>query len=207
MAKVTKDDKSKEDQQGRILEYQHFELKSLKFNSSKGLDLIYVNLLQQNVLEEPTIKEVTHPDLNEKLDQLKLYYATKLGILEGWDFAREYVKKDTNTLQLAINHHKETIERVNVTGISFDGEGETYGVTIKGYMKFPKKGGSGLSSGKITFGVNTLGYEDDVMTICEEVKKEVYAYRFQNKKAQLDIETEAKKKEGEIDFDEDKKDA
>lgn len=185
--------KSKEEQLGRILEYQHFDLVSFKFNKDKGLDLVYYNRLFPNAKENPKSKVVSHPDLQSKLDQLKIHFATKIGLLEGWDFAREHTRKDLPTLELAQKGHQEVLERIKITGLTFAGEGETYGVSIIGYVKFPKKGGTGMSAGKILLDGSTLGYEDDVKEICEEVKQEVYAYRFQNKKAQLDIESEADK--------------
>jgi len=199
--------KPKEEQQGRILDIKHFDLKSFKFNKDKGLDIVYFNMLFPNAQEEPKSKIVTHPDLKEKMNQLKLHYATKLGLIEGWDFAREHVKKTGDALKLAMEGHKAVLDRIKITGLTFAGEGETYGVSITAYVKFPKKGGSGISSGKITFGSDDLGYEEDVKSICEEIKDEVYKYRFQNKKAQLDIETEAEKAEQAGMFDESNNDA
>lgn len=186
--------KSKEEQQGRILAYEHFDLCSVKVNS-EGVDMAYYNLLFPNAKEEPKTKVIAHPDLQAALDKLKLYFATKIGILEGWDFAREHCRDNQDALKMAMDKHKEIVESCKITGLTFAGEGETYGVTIAGYLKFPKKGGSGVSSGKIVFSKKTFGWEDEVKELCEDVKAEVYAYRFQAKKYQTDIETEADKAE------------
>lgn len=183
-----------EEQKGRIVEYKNFDLKSVKINSHKGLDLVYYNLLEPNQTEEPKSKNLPHPDLIEKLNQARLYYAEKLGLLEGWDFAREKCRKDSEALKLAKEGHQSVLDRITMKSMTISGEGETLGVTFSAYVKYPKKGGSGISSGK--FSLHGEGeHVDDLKQIVEEIKEEVYAYRFQNKKAQQDIESQAKEAE------------
>lgn len=187
--------KLKEEQQNRNLEYQHFDLKKFKVTKD-GLDVTH----HENVIEPRTISVSSeyqpHPDLKEKMDQLQLYMATRLGLLEGWDFSRAHLGlKKEDEMKQAVQNHKDTIARCNVNGITFLGEGDTFGVSITGSIKCPKGGSFGLAVPKITFESDKLGYETEVEEICEEIKKEVFAYRFQSKKLQLDIETELKKKE------------
>lgn len=188
-----KTSKSKEQQQQRRVEYQYFELRKFKV-TSKGVDVTHVEKGGDTGEVSTSGIVVAHPDLKTKMDTLKLYMATRLGLLMGWDYARETLKlKDGDALQLAIDGHQEAVERCNIGGLTFVGEGETYGVQITGSLKTPHNGSIGLAVPKITFGKETLGYEVEVEEICEEIKKEVYAYRFQHKKAQLDIETEIEK--------------
>lgn len=185
--------KTKEEQQSRRLEYQHFDLRKFKVTKD-GVDVTH----HESGMEAGEITKrgevQPHPDLKEKMDQLALYMATRLGLLQGWDYSRTHIKEE-EALKGAMEGHKEVIERMNVNGLTFVGEGETAGVMITGSIKVPKTGSTGLTVPKITFGSDKLGYETEVEEICEEIKREVYAYRFQSKKLQLDIETEAKKKE------------
>lgn len=195
MAKNQK--RTKEQQQGRILEEQHFDLRSFKA-SDEGVSMKYYNLLFPDSEEKPDIKHTPHPDLQEKMDKLKPFFAKKVGILEGWNFARENLKDNLELLQLAKERHDQAVDSCKITGLTYSGENETFGVAIVGYLKFPKKGGSGISSGKISLSEDTLsklplGYEQEVFDICNEIKHEVYAYRFLGKKHQTDIETEAEK--------------
>lgn len=185
----------KKEQQMRVLEYQHFDLKKFKVTKD-GLNVEH----HENVIEPRTINVSSeyqpHPDLKVKMDQLQLYMATRLGLLEGWDFSREHlgIEKEDEMKQ-AVQNHKDTIARCNVNGLTFLGEGETAGVQITGSVKCTNGGSFGLAVPKIIFDSDKLGYESEVKEICEEIKIEVYAYRFQSKKLQLDIETELKKKE------------
>lgn len=192
MAKKNNESRTTDEQKGRIVEYKNFDLKSVKINTHKGLDLMYYNLLQPNLTEEPKSKNLPHPDLIDKLNQVRLYYAEKLGLLEGWDFAREHCKKTPDSLKLAKDGHQAVIDRITMKSMTFSGEGETFGVSFSAYVKFPKKGGSGIPSGKYSLH-GEAEHVDDLTKICEEIKEEVYAYRFQNKKAQQDIVDQANK--------------
>lgn len=181
--------KKKEEQQRRKLEFQHFDLKKFKITKD-GVDVTHHESGNDagEIIKKGEVQP--HPDLQKTLDQLKLHFATRLGLLQGWDYSREKIKKDEDALKGAIDGHKEAVARCKIGGLTFVGEGETYGVIITGNLLTPNGGSVGLAVPKITFGLTKLGYEEDVKEICEEVKKEVYAYRFQSKKAQLDIETE-----------------
>jgi hypothetical protein len=132
-----------------------------------------------------------HPDLKVAMDQLKVYMATRLGLLEGWDFSREHLKKNPNYLQLAIAGHKSAKERCNVSGLTFLGSGETYGVSITGSIATPTNGSVGLAVPKISFDKNDLGYEDEVLEICKEITDEVYSYLILRKKEQTNIEDQS----------------
>lgn len=191
--------KTIEEQQGRILPYEDFNL--LKFKRTKaGVDVTH-HLGGQNPQEQIAKVEVgPHPDLQEKMNQLQLYASTRIGLLEGWDFSREHLKKNPNCLQKAIQGHKDALSRFKVNGITFVGEGETYGVCITGSVA-PQKGGSfGLSVPKITFSKTELGYEEDVEQICEEIKVEVYNYLILRKKEQTNIEDQAEGFDNEGEF-------
>ena len=140
-------------------------------------------------------KYLPHPDLKIAMNKLQLYMATRLGLLMGWDYAREHLKGIDDVKEGAMNGHKQEVDMCNVTGLTFLGEGETYGVSITGSVKCPISGSTGLAVPKITFGKTDLGYEDEVEELCEEIKKEIYAYRFQQKKYQTDVVSEAEKVE------------
>lgn len=183
--------KDKAEQQRRVLEYQHFDMVKFKVADERATVKFYEFGNEHTV----SPKEHVHPDLTNKLNELKLYMATSIGLLSGWDFARDKIKKDPDALKMAIEGHKETVNRCKPNGFGFVGEGETRGVAFTGSIKSPFAGQTGLSFPKITFGKEVFGIEQEVEQLCEEIKAEIYAYLFQSKKAQLDIETEAEKAE------------
>jgi len=186
--------KDAETQRQRQLEYQCFDLVKVKLAKDGPI----IEHHETGLDAGTTIKEgevQPHPDLITALDKLKTYAAQRLGILEGWDFAREHTKSDLDILKLAVDGHMEAQFRYNVNGITIVGDGDKRGVMITGSLNLPKGGSIGMAISKITFGSEKLGYENEVEEICEEIRKECYAYRFQAKKLQLDIETEIEKEE------------
>lgn len=182
--------KTIEDQKGRIMPREDFNL--LKFKIGKDSVTITHHLNGLNPSDITAVVNVKpHPDLQESMDQLKVYMATRLGLLEGWDFAREHCKKNQKSLTQAIEGHNLAKESCNVGGLTFLGSGETYGVSITGSIKTPKNGSVGLAVPKITFESDVLGYEDDVFEICKEITDEVYKYLILRKKEQTNIEDQS----------------
>ncbi|MCK5342979.1 MAG: hypothetical protein KAR20_06225, partial [Candidatus Heimdallarchaeota archaeon] len=176
--------KTKPEQKTRRLEYQHFDLRKFKVTKD-GVDVTHHEggIDAGEIIKKGEVQP--HPDLKKMMDLLQIYMATRLGLLEGWDFCREHIDREME--EMAIKGHKDAIERCNVNGLTFVGEGELAGVMITGSIKVPHSGSTGLSVPKITFKSDTLGYEKEVQTLCEEIKKEVFAYRYQSKKHQLDL--------------------
>lgn len=182
--------KSKEKQQGRILPIEDFNLVSFKFKED-GLTVKHHLGGVDPQIQTNECKYKAHPDLKKQVNLLQLYMASRLGLLEGWDFARENTRHDLSILEKAKQGHDEVISRMNVNGITYKGEGETYGVSITGSIKTPSGGSVGLSVPKITFSKEELGYEEEVKEICEEITKEVYNYLILKKKEQTNIEDQA----------------
>ena len=110
--------KPKEEQQGRIMPREDFKL--LKFKASKdGLTITHHVNGTTPADVTAVVDAKPHPDLKTSMDKLQLYMATRLGLLTGWDFAREHLKKNPNYLQKAIEGHKQTVGMMNVNGLTF----------------------------------------------------------------------------------------
>lgn len=188
-----------EEQRTRMVEYQFFDLRKVKM-TSKGADVAHQEGGSDLGMVTKLGETTAHPDLQKALDRLRPIMARRLGLLCGTDVARDIAKGDLSKYQVAMDKETEVINRCNVNGITFVGSGEKYGVMLTGSILVPGGGSVGLAVPKIAFELDTLGYESECEDLCEEVKKEVYAYRFQNKKAQLDLEFEANKadEEGKI---------
>lgn len=187
--------KTKEEQMKRVLEYSDFNLQQFKTTGEGAKISYWVGGLEPKKINEDC-DYLPHPDLTEKLGELQLYFASRIGILKGWDFARDHLRKDSKALEAAMEEHKANVERCKISGISFSGESsEDLKVKITGSYKTPDGGAIGMATPAILLENDKLGYEEDVKEICEEIKKEVYAYLFQHKKFQLDIESEAEKAE------------
>lgn len=183
-------DKSKEEQQGRIMPLKDFRLEKFKL-TKEGVNIThYLNGTDPQTVSV-AVESTPHPDLINKMDELRLYMATRLGLLLGWDFARDKCRGDLDVLQEAKNGHQQAVDRMNVNGLTFKGEGDTYGVCITGSVKTPHNGSVGLSTPKISFNTDVLGYEQEVVEICDEIKEEIYNYLILKKKEQTNIEDQA----------------
>lgn len=179
-----------------MTEYENFELHSCKL-TDKGLDVKHTE--RGSMLPGPNNKEgkvEAHPDLVNALDALKPYVADKIGLIDPLNKMLLFLGEMEQAEEHVKQQKQDILERVRITGFSYEGEGDLAGVNIKGYLKFPKLGGTGFATGKISFASKTLGYETEVKDLCETATREVYAYRYENKKAQLDIETQAKNQAG-----------
>lgn len=184
--------KSHNEQRTRLMEYKNFDLKKFKMEK-KGVDVTH----HENGNDAGVIMKVgetiPHPDLQKTMNLLKPLMAKRLGLLEGTDLARHHLKSDLDKLKDVLDLEKLIISRCNVNGLAFTGTGDKFGVMITGSVLVPESGSVGMAVPKITFGSDLLGYEAEAEEICEEIKQEVFNYRFLNKKAQLDLEFEASK--------------
>lgn len=85
--------KSKEEQQRRVMPLSAFDLKKAKITKD-GVDVTH-HETGTDAGEITKSGEVQpHPDLQDALDGLKLYMATRLGLLTGWDHCRESLRRD-----------------------------------------------------------------------------------------------------------------
>ena len=169
--------------QKRSVNFEDFDL--AKFKTIKDeTSVIYYDTGNPKVGKQTAkLKDKIHDDLVGRLGNLKLYFATRLGLVDVTDTIRDEYKDNPELLKRAIELHKEQVDRCSVTGIAFSGEKQLRGVQITGKVKVPGYGSFSLACPKIIFASDSLGYETEVEELCEEVKKEVYNHTFKGKRA------------------------
>lgn len=183
--------KTIKEQQGRIFPIDEFILKKFKVAANK------VSITYQRVGEPtktPTIEltDKPHPDLIEKMDQLKLYMAERIDYLDGWNFCRDNIRGEFEKTKEVIKRFNEAKDRFKVTGFINVDKDEREGVQITGSLKCKHGGSTRLDVPYIYFGEDD-GFEhaDDVEQICEEVTQEVYNFLILNKKYQTDVQDQS----------------
>ena len=182
--------KTKEAQKGRLIPYEDFDLKDFTIGQNKVTVTYKVIGIQDRSFSVPVTTK-PHPDMQEKLDQMKVYMATRMGCLTGWDFATDNIK-DLDLNKLALDGLNDAISRFKATGIIYIDKDERNAVQIRGSVKCPEGGSSRLDVPLIYFDEeNSLSYADEVKQIAEECKKEVYNFLILNKKYQSDIEDQS----------------
>ena len=178
--------KSHEQQRQRRLEFQHFGLKKVK-TTKDGLSAKYFEL-------GGSVNEIVivahgepHPHFTKAMSDLAQYYALSLGLVSGWDFAREALRGNDELLKEAIIGNDREIARCQIVGVSYLGDGDTAGAKIHGSLKCDNNWVK-CDTPKVPFATDKLGYEKTLEKLVEFVRAEAYNYIFNNKRAQEDIE-------------------
>lgn len=170
------------------LELKNFELKKVKFNAKKGLEIDWFDLNQRNDLYSVDSDSKPSDDYVTALNPLKEVFAYALGINNGWDFSREHNRKNDEVLVKAKQFWNEENERITVSGLVVVGAGETKGIKITGSLQ-TELGTIVLSSPTIRFDSEITNSVDELIMIGDlaesafkEIEKEVWSFIYQSKR-------------------------
>lgn len=170
-----------------------FYLSKVKTISEGGLDVHFeveeacgAEVYRENYHVSST-KEI-HPDLKRKLDELKPVVARvyHLSFFRSLMDTPEF-KATKNQKELANNAFDEIIKKIDVTGISLSGKDDNQGVIITSTFKADSNQKMAIITHRIRFKDTSYGFEEDVEDIVDDLEREVYAFLFKNKKAQLEL--------------------
>lgn len=160
------------------LELKNFELRHLKLNAKGHPSIDWFDLTQKNDLLSVESDSKPHEDLVEKLNELNSVFAESLGILAGWDFARENNRKNDEKLKEAVRLYNEEILRCNVSGLTITEKG----IKISGSLDC-EGGIVGLASPLIKFENDESEIGINAKAIVDELTKEVWAFIYAGKRA------------------------
>lgn len=170
------------------LELKNFELKKVKFNSKKGLEIDWFDLNHRNDLYSVDSDSKPSEDYLNALNPLKEVFAYALGLNQGWDFTREHNRKNSEVLQKAIQFWNDEVERITISGLVVVGSGESKGIKITGSLE-TDLGTIGLSSPMIRFDAEIVNSVDELVSIgnlvetaFNEINKEVWSFIYQGKR-------------------------
>lgn len=105
------------------LSVKDFELRHLKLNSKGQPTIDWFDLTQTNELFSVESDSQPHEDLVNKLNELRTVFAESLGLLKGWNFARENNRKNEEKLAEAVRNYNEEILRCKVSGVTITDKG------------------------------------------------------------------------------------
>lgn len=129
-----------------------------------------------------------HPDLLGLFSDLRnivgrVFNITSfLTLLESDEMKLPETKK-----ALARSFADELLDKIDVRGISWSGTGDNVGVVITAVFETPNGLKTCINTPRIKMAQISFGFEEELETIVETVKKEVYAYLFKGKQAQLSL--------------------
>ena len=190
---------AKELQRKRKIAFEDFEMKKIKLKEY-GADVMWVEKNSSGGRHIDEVKDKPHPDLVESLDNLIPYFADRIGLNQGLNGVYKLIdKKDLNLIQAVLDEKVVQVERCSVNGVSYSGEDQLKRIIITGSIKVPGYGSFSIGCPGINLNSEILGYEEEIIELCDVVIKEAYNYLFTGKittpepDPQLDIEQEIEK--------------
>lgn len=147
---------------------------------------------------DETCTRDVHPDLLALFEDLRpivgrVFNITSfLTLLESDQMGLTEVEK-----ALARKFASELLDKIEVRGVSWSGTGEGVGVVITAIFETPNGLKTCINTPRIKLAQISFGFEEELETIVESIKTEVYAYLFKGKQAQLSLFGETEEKEAE----------
>lgn len=170
-----------------------FSLSKVKVLSDGGLDVHFEveETCGSEIYNEnyhiASSKEI-HPDLRKLFGKLKpilarVYHLSFFRtLLDEPEFKATKKQKE-----IAEDSFKEVLARLNVTGFSLSGKDENIGAVLTGTFTADSEQKMAINSHRIKFRDTRYGFEEEMEQIIGDIEREVYAFLFKNKKAQLEL--------------------
>lgn len=127
-----------------------------------------------------------HPDLLGLFEDLRNIVARVFNITSFLTFLDAEVVNH-NIRDRARAFADELLEKIEVRGLSWSGTGDKSGVVITAVYETANGLKTCINTPRIVLATISFGFEEELETIVETVKKEVYAYLFKGKQAQLSL--------------------
>lgn len=188
------------------MEKKNFNLSKVKLLPKGGLTAEYQ--LTENVGGELSVTDYkatytrdVHPDMSGAFQDLRIIVARVFGMTSFLSFmASEKLPKDK--IENAKKFAEELMDRIDVRGISLSGSDDDPAVIITSVYEVENGQKSAMNTPRIRMANISFGFEEQLDTIIEQIKEEVFAYLFEGKQAQLSLFGE-KKNDPDIDIDPD----
>lgn len=172
---------------------KNFNLSKIKLDPKGGILAEYQ--ITATVDGEPSVIDRTeksdgdvHPDLIGLFEDLRSIVARALNITSFLTLLEsDEMKLPEGKKILARNFADELLKKIDVRGISWSGTGEKAGVVITSVYETANGLKTCINTPRIVLSTISFGFEEELETIVESIKTEVYAYLFKGKRAQLSL--------------------
>ena len=137
---------------------------------------------------DETCDRDVHPDLLGLFEDLRSIVARVFNVTAFLSFLESPEMKLPDAKKaLARDFADGLLEKIDVRGVSWSGSDENVGVVVTAVMETPNGLKSMVNTPRIKLAQISFGFEEELETIVESIKKEVYAYLFKGKQAQLSL--------------------
>lgn len=135
-----------------------------------------------------TCNRDVHQDLTGLFQDLRIIVGRVFGITSFLTLMEsDEMKLPESKKALARALADELLDKIDVRGVSWSGTGENVGVVITAVLETPNGLKTCINTPRIKMAQISFGFEEELETIVESIKKEVYAYLFRGKQAQLSL--------------------
>ena len=129
-----------------------------------------------------------HPDLLAMFTDLRTIVARVFNITSFLTLLEsDEMKLPESKKMLARNFADELLAKIEVRGVAWSGTGDNTGVVITSVFETPNGLKTCIKTPRIKMATISFGFEEELETIVESIKKEVYAYLFKGKQAQMSL--------------------
>lgn len=170
-----------------------FTLSKVKMLKDGGLDVHY-EVTETIGAESYTNKyhiesaKDIHPDLRQCFDDLRPIMGRIFNITSFLTFIESPDTKATAKLkESARDFADEMLKNIEVRGVSFSGQEDNVGVVLTGMFTVSNNQKCCINSPRLKFSNEVFGFEEELENICGDIEREVYAFLFKGKKAQLEL--------------------
>lgn len=178
-----------------------FNLSKVKLLPKGGIQAEYQ--VTQVVGGEPSVLDRNetcsrdvHPDMTKMFQDLRIIVTRVFNITSFLTLLEsDEMKLPESKKMIARNYADELISKIEVRGVSWSGSDENTGVIITAVFETPNGLKTCINTPRIKMAQISFGFEEELETIVEAIKKEVYAYLFKGKQAQLSLFGEEQEQE------------
>lgn len=129
-----------------------------------------------------------HPDLMRCFDSLRPIMGRVFNITSFLSFLDTPDAKATIKLKnLARDFADGMLQNIEVRGVSYSGKDDNVGVVLTGLFTVSNNQKTCINTPRIKFSVESFGFEEELEGIVSAIEREVYAFLFKGKKAQLEL--------------------
>lgn len=170
-----------------------FNLSKVKLLPKGGIQAEYQ--VTQVVGGEPSVLDRNetctrdvHQDMSKMFADLRMIVARVFNITSFLTLLEsDEMKLPESKRMLARNFADELIQKIEVRGVSWSGSDDNVGVVITSVFETPNGLKTCINTPRIKLAQISFGFEEELETIADAIKKEVYAYLFRGKQAQLSL--------------------
>lgn len=170
-----------------------FALSKVKLIKDGGLDVHYEvtetvgNESYTNKYHVESAKDI-HPDLRACFERLRPIMGRIFNITSFLSFMETPETKATKAQKDAAREYAdEMLRNIEVRGVSFSGQDDNVGVVLTGLFAVSNNQKTAINSPRLKFNTETFGFEEELDEIAGDIEREVYAFLFKGKKAQLEL--------------------